>query len=148
MSETAFSSWPISGSKPVLSFYYRYNLSEQRYFQQGYYNDQFFNISRIETPIFVNQTDLSTNSIGYINIDLTIGENTFSEINRILLKSGDFISFERNSIQGSSDYGKTEIWRITNGSGDYLFTEGYVLYKSYENGDIFVEVYSGILKYL
>ena len=160
MSEIAtFSSWPITGSKPVLSCYYNFSLDKQLYFQQGFAKaeviNKLFNISRIETPIFANNTDLSANPIGYINIDLTIGKNTFSSIYRILLNSDNkllnstnSISFERNGLQGDYNYGTKEIWRVTNGNGIYLYDVGYVQLTSYENGDTFIEVYSGILKEL
>jgi len=152
MSETApFSSWPISGSKPVLSFYYNRAWSNGIYFQEGTYDIEYLlNINRVETPIVAESTDPSSNPIGYLSRNVFQGPKTFNDFFSIILNSGDNICFQGNGINNSTPLtdGQTITFRITSASGPYLFDQGYVLITYYKNGDRFVNVYSGILKNL
>ena len=150
MSETApFSSWPIPGSKPVLSFYFNQSWRNTILFQEGTYDLEYLlSIQRSEIPIVEKPTDPSSNPIGYITRNLFQGPKTVVAYDAIILNSGDSICFQANRIRSSPPLtdGQTISYRITSGSGPYLFDQGYVLITSYDNGDRFANVYSGILK--
>jgi len=150
MSETApFSSWPIPGSNPVLSFYYNINWRNVIAFQEGTYDLEYLlSIQRSEIPIVEKPTDPSSNPIGYLSRNVFQGPKTVDELFAIILNSGDSICFQANTIRSSPPLtdGQTISYRITSGSGAYLFDQGYVLITYYNNGDRFANVYSGILK--
>jgi hypothetical protein len=145
MSNTAFSSWPIDGSQPVVSFYYNYSWLKQIYFNPGPINT---NVSIV--PFVENPTDPSSNSIGSLQYNEFQTTEVYNDVANITFKNGSSVTFNDNQFASASKWGpnKQLVFRITDGNGLYLFDQGYVVINTDDKGGRFVKVYSGVIKYL
>jgi hypothetical protein len=145
MSDTAFSSWPINGSPPAVSFYYNYNWVRKTVLNSGTINTNFYVV-----PIVANPTDPLSKSIGQIECNEVQTEDVYNDIVNITFKDGSSISFNDNKFATESKWGSNSelIFRIIDGHGIYLVSQGYIVVNTDSTDGRYVKVYTGVIKYL
>ena len=138
MTEAVFTSWPVDGSKPAISFYYNKNEVMNVLTSD--------NFSLVETAIHTNDTDPTP--IGYMQVSQTITNNSYNDLLTVMFVSGGSISFQDNQLGTDHYWGSNQelIFRITDGNGPYLFVEGYFVINTDDKGGRYVKVYFGINK--
>jgi len=143
MDEAVFTSWPVDGSAPALTFYFNRNDSKTY--------DVSDNLRILESKFFSNETQKTL--IGYIEITEVFTSYTINEIVNFTFTSsagGGSISMQDNRIGTKEDDRWADnsqyIFRITDGNGPYQFVQGYIVIDTDDQGGRFIKVYFGINK--
>lgn len=140
---TNFTNFPLPGTQPDLSFYY--NNDWYKYVPFAYASENY--LINYTTPITLDdKSDPHTQAIGYIFIPEAGGNTTYSDpyiINFTKEAGGGGITFSDNQLNAISQWlpNKTLVFRITGGSGNYLFAEGFVAITTTEDLGRYVHVY-------
>ena len=124
--------FPLPGTSPDLTFYYNRSWADVVNLADVSNNT----LTNVNIPITLDdKSDPLTQKIGYILIPEASGDKIYSDpfiINFTEEAGGGGITFTDNQITNDSTWGpnKTLVFRITGGSGNYLFSEGFVVIKT------------------
>ena len=135
--------FPLAGTPPDLTFYYN-----RKWFNEVVLAEKSKNILLNDNvPITLDdKSDPLTQNIGYILIPESLGDKAYSDqfnINFTKEAGGGGITFSDNQLASNSTWGpnQTLVFRITGGSGDYLFSNGFVVVKTTEDSGRYFYVY-------
>jgi len=138
MDEAVFTSWPVDGSAPALTFYYNINDLVNNYISE--------NLVISEVNLYLGEK--KTEYIGYLQSTETSTTKSYNSVINVMFTSGGSIGFQDNELTTNSTWGPNQqlVFRIVNGSGPYQFVEGYFVIDTDNQGGRFIKVYFGINK--
>jgi hypothetical protein len=135
--------FPLAGTAPDLTFYYDLNWNNEINLISKF--DNSLNNSNI--PITLDdKSDPLTQNIGSIFIPEDIGYKIYNDPFIICFNEsagGGSITFSDNQISRNSTWGpnQTLVFEITGGSGNYTFSNGFVVIKTTEDLGRYMSVY-------
>ena len=135
--------FPLPGTPPDLTFYYNRNWASITTLAEKNNNK----LVNANYPITLNdKSDPLTQSIGSILIPESLGDKVYTDPFVICFSKeagGGGITFTDNQISSNSTWGpnKTLVFRITGGSGNYSFSNGFVVIKTTEDKGRYFYVY-------
>jgi len=135
--------FPLPGSPPDLTFYYNSNWINSVVLAEKSGNK----LVNSNLPITLDdKSDPLTQSIGIILVPEVKGDKSYSDPFVVCFNEesgGGSITFSDNQISNNDTWGPNETltFRITGGSGNYLFSNGFVVVKTSEDKGRYFSVY-------
>jgi len=135
--------FPAPGTPPDLSFYYNRKWAEIVNLADTCNNS----LTNVNIPITLNdKSDPLTQNIGYILIFESAGSKVYSDsfaINFTKAAGSGGITFTDNQISADTTWKPNQslVFRLTGGSGNYTFANGFVNVKTSEDGGRYLYVY-------